>query len=620
MNCSITEIKAQVPVSKTKVGGSGSVEFDFCFGQPKKKPVPGSHRKGDDIVQPSTQVLRSRAHKNGSVSNKDQNMSTSPTSSSLSINYPAQEDTPGVHFRDALIFSDGQSKPKLVQQSIAAQKIAKLIKNRYAFCGKALAWYRFETYYWRPCSMSEVDGEVTKLIELGTGDIGFSIGYARGVFDLLKKNDLIRLPERVPGVIPFKNGLLDLSKRQLIPATPENASTWVLPCDYAVNAQCPNFLKWLNICVDSDVDTIQLLRSWTNAVLIGRPSLQIFLHIIGPAGTGKSTFGRLIFKIVGTENATTTTLRQLETNRFEAANIHGKRVVMIEEADRYGGSVSVLKSMTGQDPLRLERKNQQQSGSFIFDGQTILMSNERFITSDNTSGIERRRITVEFKHRTTPAERAAWNAQGGEDAILYKEIPGIINWALRLSDQEVEEIFKKIPERVRKANLEAARTNNPMIDWMLTNLVPCEESFVQVGIKQEVRVDGEVSYKDAAVRLYPNYLTWCLQNGRESLSIQRFTSVLKDVAESYNVTIQKKREKSGVKIFGLRIRHEDEDSWLSRLESEDLVYTETQDKSLIMKEMKEMNTIPISSTQKNVDPVVDSLNDDDLEVVIHDRR
>nr|WP_232371179.1 phage/plasmid primase, P4 family [Desulfogranum marinum] len=235
-------------------------------------------------------------------------------------------------------------------------------------------------------------------------------------------------------MIPFQNGLLDLATGELVPATPANASTWILPFEYEREAQCPHFLTWLSEAVEGDEDTIALLRAWLNALLTSRSDLQVFLHLIGPGGTGKSTFGRLVFVLVGEENATTTSLKQLETNRFESANIFGKRLTAIEEAGKYGGSVSVLKAMTGQDPLRLERKNQQQQGSFIYKGQTLLMSNERLASSDYTSGIERRRVTVEFKKRVTQEERAAWAKRGGETEILHREAPGIINWALaRLS-------------------------------------------------------------------------------------------------------------------------------------------------------------------------------------------
>jgi putative DNA primase/helicase len=136
------------------------------------------------------------------------------------------------------------------------------------------------------------------------------------------------------------------------------------------------------------------------------PDLQVSLHLIGPAGTGKSTLGWLAFVLVGKDNAITTKLKELESNRFETAGIYGRRLVAIEEADKYGGAVSVLKAMTGQDPLRLERKNQQQESSFIYEGQTLMMSNERLATTDYTSGIERRRMTVELTKRISKVEQA----------------------------------------------------------------------------------------------------------------------------------------------------------------------------------------------------------------------
>jgi len=264
---------------------------------------------------------------------------------------------------------------------------------------------------------------------------------------------------------------------------------------------------------------------------------------------------------------TTTTLKQLENNRFETANIYGKRLVAIEEAHKYGGSVSVLKSMIGQDPLRLERKNQQQTGSFIYEGQTIMMSNERFVTNDHTSGIERRRITVEFSHRISQEERASWDARGGEEAILYTEIPGIINWALGLTDQEVRAIFKNIPRGIRQANLDAARANNPVLDWMLENLIPEADASVQIGNKQQFQEEGETKFKDSETRLYPHYLTWCRRKGIQATPLQRFGTVILDLAATNGVTLNHSRKKDGTKITGIRFRRNWETSWLESIEA-----------------------------------------------------
>ena len=399
--------------------------------------------------------------------------SSSSSSSSISGSYTSSGASSNkVHpFQDALLITKN-GKHFLAIDSIAAALIAEELHGKFAFDAAGSLWRRFTINHWKTCEKFEFDTAVTVLVYVGAGELGFKNAYPNGITALLQKNGQNRLPVHPVGMIPFQNGLLDIATKNLEPITPDNATTWVLPFDYTAEAQCPNFLDWLNIAVDKDDETIRLLQAWINAVLTGRPDLQVFLHLIGPAGTGKGTFGRIIYFLVGTDNATTTTLRELETNRFEGANIFGKRLVIIGEANKYGGAVNILKSMTGQDPLRLERKNQQQQGSFIYGGQTLVTSNEQLSTTDYTSGIERRRMTVALNHRITQEEGEVFEKRGGEEAILYTEIPGIVNWVLELSPDEVTSIIKKMPERVFKANLEAARFNNPLLDWMLHNLLP----------------------------------------------------------------------------------------------------------------------------------------------------
>jgi putative DNA primase/helicase len=532
------------------------------------------------------------------------------SSSSLSDSCPSSEcslDGQLLHFQEALItYDEEEGKPGLVIESIAAVLIGEALRGHFAFDGAGVRWLRFTGCYWQPCRQNEFDTAFSKFLYAGAGNLGFKNAYFNGVVALLQKSGRNGLPRCPHGMIPFLNGLLDVVEKRLHPTTPENAATWVLPFNYVAEATCPNFLDWLSTAVDGDVATIRLLRAWINALLTGRPDLQVFLHIIGPGGTGKSTFGRLVFILVGEENATTTSLKQLETNRFEAANIYGKRLVAIEEADKYGGSVSVLKAMTGQDPLRLERKNQQQQGSFIFEGQTLLMSNERLATTDYTSGIERRRITVEFTHRITTEDREAFSKRGGEQALLHSEAVGIINWALGLSAEEVTAIFKEMPERIRKANLAEARFNNPILDWMLSNLLPDPQAKTQVGTREEYRGSAsEILFKNADKWLYPNYLTWCQRSGRDKVSLQRFSGILTDAAATHEITISKNRAGDGVKISGLRIRGDHETPWVSRIESEGSVKTDVKDNSLNMFKMKEMKTAPMSSSMENRAPYPD---------------
>lgn len=463
-------------------------------------------------------------------------------------------------FRGELIRENDRGDEDLCPQSEAATLLADQLRGHYAYQVASASWFRFDGSHWREIKQLEVDEATTALTYAGAAHLGFSNTYQNGVGALLLKSGNLALGPRPGGLIPFTNGLLDMKTKVLVPTTPENAQTWCLPFEYVPGAQCPVFINWLRNAVDGDEGTVRLLRAFFNALLTGRPDLQRFIHFTGPASTGKSTVGRLAGAIMGADNCTTTSLKQLETNRFETANIFGKRLVTLEEVDKYGGSVNVLKAMTGQDPLRLERKNVQQSGSFIFQGQVIMASNERFATSDYTSGIERRRVTIEFNRRISPAERVEWERRGGEEVILHPEIPGIILWALELTRDQVSAAFQTMPDRVRKANIDAALFNNPLADWMLESCLP--GGRCQVGDGREVMsMTGERVYIGADEQLYANYLLWCRRSGREQVSLQRFTRVLEDAARQFGVTAKKHRTRDGRFVEGLRLRMPDEPPW-----------------------------------------------------------
>jgi len=402
---------------------------------------------------------------------------------------------------------------------------------------------------------SLVDKVIIDQLFVGTDSLGFSNSYRNNIKALITDGDFLPLSKVAQVFLPFRNGLLCPRTKTLHPTAPDTAQTWCLPYDYTTGADCKNIKAWLLKAVDNDVETVEFLRAWLAALLHGRADLQKFLHIIGSGGTGKGTFMRVATKLIGEHNAVTTSLKEMETNKFETANFYGKRLVKITDSNKYGDSIDTLKAMTGQDHLRLERKHQQQSGGFIFGGLVILASNENLATTDHTSGLERRRLTVTFDRRATDAEKQAWCALGGEDAVLYSEMPGLVNWLLELSQDDISRIIRNPPERTKAANLEAMKAGNPLAEWFLERCIDDPFAWTQVGVKVEIKGQYvETQYRDSDKYLYPNYLQWAQQHNRAPVSIRRFREITIDAIKTLGFDALETRRNVGQGMQGVRLK------------------------------------------------------------------
>ena len=458
-----------------------------------------------------------------------------------------------------LLLDDGKGKLSRLIDSLAAEVVASALDDILAWDRESQSWLLWQGTHWQPQpSATTAEGLIASAVTTGTKPMGFRVAYLNGITQIIQRRDILQRPPRPAGVVPFLNGLLDLKSGTLRPASPTDSLDWVLPHRYAKGADCPTIRSWLTSAVDDDGDTVELLRAWLAALVRGLP-VQRFLMLKGRGGTGKSTFERLAGALIGDSNLVITSLRDLEENRFESAKLFGKRLCQIHEAGRHGGALNVLKSITGGDALRLERKHVQQTGSFVFGGLVLLATNEDMQTSDSTSGLERRRIQVRFNRTVTSAEKADWEAKGGEAAVLHTEIPGLVNWLLALPESAIRDRLENLPDRVRKDNLLGMAAGNSCADWLLECVAPDPEASQQIGVKQECRDkdSGATYYANASEWLYPNYLTYCQEHGRaRPVSARKFSDTVLDIAEHLGHVITRERHPStrAYQLVGLRLR------------------------------------------------------------------
>ncbi|MDJ0583199.1 phage/plasmid primase, P4 family [Crocosphaera sp.] len=412
------------------------------------------------------------------------------------------------------------------------------------------------------------------------------------------------------GLIPFKNGVLHIETRDLCPHSPSNYFTWCLPYDYNPLATGEPIKQWLLEMMQGDESLVELIRAYLHGVVTGRADWQKFLELIGPGGTGKSTLIRLAIALVGFSNCHVTTLKRLETSKFETANIKDKRLVLVTDAERYTGDVTTLKALTGEDSLPYEKKMQQATGGFKPDCLVIIAGNEHIKTADYTSGLQRRRITVGMKHKISEEEQRnliKHDNQGNISGEFVPYIPGFLNWVLEMDSIEASECIKNAHRRCVKLTLERIESmveNNPIAGWLNENIIYDPETYTHVG-KAIKSTENEEVYVRASKWLYPNYCAFCEGIKVNPISLNRFSTLLLDLCNhQLNLSdVVKDRNRNGVFIQGLKIRDhlDDEAPFIEGLWVKRLTLSETQKSTDVTPEVMAVKPYVILETQSGED-------------------
>ena len=343
-----------------------------------------------------------------------------------------------------------------------------------------------------------------------------------------------------PTRLAFLNGVLELDTDEFVEHSPDNYITWGLDFKYDPTADPGPITEWLFRTQYGDEARVQVLRAWLRACLVGKGNeIQRFLEVIGPGGRGKSTFANLCCALVGCGNFASTTLNQLEQSRFELSSIKGKRLTLINDSERYGGSAQTFKALTGGDSLRYEEKLKSIGEPFVYTGMVMVAANEPIQTTDNTSGLSRRRLTIEFNrplyNKSSEAKDMIKIDKGRVSGLWKDYLPGLVNWVLAMSEQDMRRYLLDTQELVpslRKVRNNILLNSNNLIEWLQSECVYDEKHVSAVGKKIPAPRDqnGGPSerYCNSSSHLYPSYCSFAEDTGSKAVGQKRFINLLLD--------------------------------------------------------------------------------------------
>ena len=371
-----------------------------------------------------------------------------------------------------------------------------------------------------------------------------------------------------PSRLAFRNGVFDLDTKEFLGHTPDHYIIWGLDIDYIPEADPGPITEWLYRTQYGDEARVNVLRAWLRACLVGRGNeIQRFFEVIGPGGRGKSTFANLCCALVGSGNYASTTLNQLEQSRFELSSIKGKRLTLINDSERYGGSAQTFKALTGGDSLRYEEKLKPIGEPFVYTGMVMVVANEPIQTTDNTSGLSRRRLTIEFNRplyeRNSEAKDMIKIEHGRVSGIWKDYLPGLVNWVLEMDEQTMRQYLLDTNEMVpalRRVRNNILLNSNNLIEWLQSEVVRADH-VTAVGKKiPNGNKESNERYVNSTYHLYPSYCEYCEATGSKAVGQKRFINLLLDCCKNQLNLDDVRTFSKGGKPFvkGLAIRNSDQ--------------------------------------------------------------
>ncbi len=233
-----------------------------------------------------------------------------------------------------------------------------------------------------------------------------------------------------PLYINTSNGTLCLNTMKLHPLRAEDMLTNLAPVECDPEAESELWEFCLHSWTGGDESKEQFLQKAAGLALAGNTEEEFFVALVGPGGSGKSTFMSALLSVFGSYGRTAqfqTFLRasNSRTGRDDLADLVGSRLVVANEASKTATfDEALVKTITGGDNLRVRHLYAR---SFEYRPTFILfLACNRLPNFDMTdSGMRRRIRVVPFEEKIRP------------DPIVKRELTdpsmhgsAILNWCL----------------------------------------------------------------------------------------------------------------------------------------------------------------------------------------------
>lgn len=285
-----------------------------------------------------------------------------------------------------------------------------------------------------------------------------------------------------------------------------------------------------------DTDLIRYVQEIVGLAAIGKVYIEALVIAYGEGRNGKSTFWNTIARVLGTYSgnmsADTLTVGCKRNVKPELAEAKGKRMIIaaeLEEGMRL--NTSNVKQLCSTDEIYAEKKYKAPF-SYVPTHTLVLYTNHLPRVGAIDQGTWRRLIVIPFNAKI----EGKADIKNYSD-FLFKTAGGaVLSWIIEGAKRVIAGDYKIVQPKVVQDAIQKYKENN---DWLAHFLDDCCE----VGDDFEAK-SGE---------FYNAYRSYCLQMSEYTRSTTDFYSALESTG------VVRKRTRTGVIIYGLKLKSEFED-------------------------------------------------------------
>lgn len=285
-----------------------------------------------------------------------------------------------------------------------------------------------------------------------------------------------------------------------------------------------------------DTDLIRYVQEIVGLAAIGKVYIEALVIAYGEGRNGKSTFWNTIARVLGTYSgnmsADTLTVGCKRNVKPELAEAKGKRMIIaaeLEEGMRL--NTSNVKQLCSTDEIYAEKKYKAPF-SYVPTHTLVLYTNHLPRVGAIDQGTWRRLIVIPFNAKIEGKADIKNYAD-----FLFKTAGGaVLSWIIEGAKRVIASDYKIVQPKVVQDAIQKYKENN---DWLAHFLDDCCEAGDDFEAKS-----GE---------FYNAYRSYCLQMGEYTRSTTDFYSALESTG------VVRKRTRTGVIIYGLKLKSEFED-------------------------------------------------------------